>query len=170
MAWGLVYAPGRHDCAEELEAANVHASLLLMTLRQPDAEAVRGEIGGARQPEDFVLRPRTIRGPHENVPSLTIEGFEDPIYKGLCIAAGNPEAESRKLQLEGDLVLNPRARSQAALSTTAELPIRPYVRIDRGRRYIRGVGFNLPESPSMDTPPNPMNRDSEPRGRCRCIF
>ena len=98
MAWGLVYAPGRHDCAEELEATDVHASLPHIAFRQPDAEARRGA-GVAQPPKNNgsgklisivpvrpVLRPRTIGVVEDLAPFLAIEGLERPILKAPCIA------------------------------------------------------------------------------------
>ena len=92
MAWGLVYAPGRHDCAEELEAADVHASRLHTAFHEPDAEAVRGEIGGGEKEKDLApmiptgrlgagnamsstIRPRTAHGVVELAPFFAVEGL-----------------------------------------------------------------------------------------------
>ena len=95
MAWGLVDAPGRHDRPIELEAADVHASLLLIAFRQPDAEARRGA-GVAQPPKNngsgklirvpASLRPWTVAVVVDLAPFLAIEGLERPILKAPCIA------------------------------------------------------------------------------------
>ena len=80
----LVDAPGREDRAEELEAADVQASIRLPAFRQPDPEAVRGDsVGGAHPPKSEALSRHRTREVAELAPVLTVESFERPICKAL---------------------------------------------------------------------------------------
>ena len=114
----------------------MHASRRLVAFRQPDAEAVRGELTAGAEPpktESDGRRHRT-REVEELAPVLAVESFERPIFKTLRTAAGNPEAETSNFQLEGEIVLNKRARSKVALSTTTNLP--GHILIDDARPHI----------------------------------
>ena len=118
----------------------MHASISLVGFNQPNPEAGRNDsVGGAQPPQSAALGRHRSREVAELAPVLTVESFERPISKALCTTAGNPELESSNFQLEGEIVLNKRARSKGTLSTTTYIPGHNW--IDDGRRCIRCVGL-----------------------------
>ena len=147
--------PGREDGAEDLEAADVDASVIRVWSRapasirirfafqQPDAEAGRGEVGLDGENYSFkilsiwgdvgLFRPRTLFAQVEPAPlcSLVVEGLKGPITKVPVAAIGHSEPEATDLQFKRQFISNVRTVKNSASCRAANSFI--FILIDKSR-------------------------------------